>query len=141
MRKVNSMSRDSKPDDYTSLRDFLDSLRPAALDPIRDRSVVPFTIVPNIPSMEETADDALEHEFNNLIQVVKSAFNVIGRQPEISRSCEMIAVMRNGQQAADKAARLGHRLLASTRGQARSHTATETNDLVRRDTYSVDCPR
>jgi signal transduction histidine kinase len=55
--------------------------------------------------------DLIAHDFNNLVQVVKSALHIIERR-ERGASSELAFVMKQALQSADKAAAITHRLLA-----------------------------
>ena len=55
--------------------------------------------------------DLIAHDFNNLIQVVKSALHIIERRDR-GVSSELSFVMKQARQSADKAAAIAHRLLA-----------------------------
>jgi signal transduction histidine kinase len=55
--------------------------------------------------------DLIAHDFNNLIQVVKSALHIIERR-ERGASSELSFVTKQALQSADKAAAITHRLLA-----------------------------
>jgi signal transduction histidine kinase len=55
--------------------------------------------------------DLIAHDFNNLIQVVKSALHIMERR-ERGMNSELAFVMKQALQSADKAATITHRLLA-----------------------------
>jgi signal transduction histidine kinase len=55
--------------------------------------------------------DQIAHDFNNLIQVVKSALHIIERR-ECGANSDLAFVMTQALQSADKAATITHRLLA-----------------------------
>jgi signal transduction histidine kinase len=57
--------------------------------------------------------DLIEHDFNNMIQVVKSALYIVERRNRGTNS-DLSFVLKQALQSADKAAAITHRLLALT---------------------------
>jgi signal transduction histidine kinase len=57
--------------------------------------------------------DLIAHDFNNLIQVVKSALHIVERRDH-GASSDLTFVLKQALQSADKAAAITHRLLALT---------------------------
>jgi signal transduction histidine kinase len=57
--------------------------------------------------------DLIEHDFNNMIQVVKSALHIIERRDRGTNS-DLSFVLKQALQSADKAAAITHRLLELT---------------------------
>jgi signal transduction histidine kinase len=88
--------------------DFSFDLQPGFPDgngPPRDR-VLDVRTVANV-------SDLIAHDFNNLIQVVRSALHIIERRDRGTNS-DLSFVLKQALQSADKAASITHRLLALT---------------------------
>ncbi|MEX5342523.1 ATP-binding protein [Pseudomonas sp. I2] len=70
------------------------------------------------------------HDFNNLLTSIGGSFELIGKRLQQGRTEQLEGVLRMGQEAVSRAARLTHRLLAFSSRQSLESRIVDLHDLL-----------